>query len=164
MKRGELVPDTLVIDLIKRKLGSAECERGVLLDGFPRTLAQAEMLDELFEEKEMNIGVVLEFQEDEEVLLEEIEGMNEHAMLIWPYICSEGRRIHPASGRSYHLKLKPPKVDGLDDITGEPLIHRADDTREALNRHMVSYRESTTPILDFYDERGILHTLNATAP
>ena len=148
MKRGELVPDKLVIDLIKSKLSSAECERGVLLDGFPRTIAQAEMLDELFEEKEMNIDVVLEFKVDEEVLLERIEG----------------RRIHPASGRSYHLKFNPPKVDGLDDITGEPLIHRADDTREALNRRMVSYRESTTPILDFYDKRGILHTLNATAP
>ena len=106
------------------------------------------MLDQLFDEKSMSIDVVLEFSVDEAVLLERIEG----------------RRIHLASGRSYHMTYNPPKVDGIDDITGEPLIHRQDDTREALAKRMVSYRESTEPILEFYRARGILHTLNATAP
>jgi len=112
MKRGELVPDELVIGLIKEKIGSDTCQRGVLFDGFPRTLKQAEMLNTLLSEKDMTIDQVLEFEVDEDKLLERIEG----------------RRIHLASGRSYHVKFNPPKEDGVDDVTGEALIHRKDDT------------------------------------
>ena len=96
----------------------------------------------------MNIDKVLEFKVDQEVLVERIEG----------------RRIHPASGRSYHVKFNPPKVEGKDDVTGEPLIQRKDDTREALERRMVSYNKSTQPILDYYKAKNNLFTLNATAP
>ena len=127
MKRGELVPDELVVGLIEDNLSNPECERGVLLDGFPRNAAQAEKLDAMFANKKMNIDRVLEFKVDEEVLVERIEG----------------RRIHQASGRSYHLKFNPPKVEGKDDVTGEPLMHRKDDTREALTKRMESYHKST---------------------
>ena len=96
----------------------------------------------------MNIDRVLEFKVDENVLVERIEG----------------RRIHQASGRSYHLKFNPPKVEGKDDVTGEPLMHRKDDTREALEKRMGSYNKATTPILDYYRSRNILRSLNATAP
>ena len=106
MKAGQLVPDELVINLIKENLSNPECERGVLLDGFPRTAVQAAKLDEMFASKNMPIDKVLEFKLDEEVLGERIEG----------------RRIHQASGRSYHLKFNPPKTEGVDDVTGEPLI------------------------------------------
>ena len=75
----------------------------------------------------------------------------------------EGRRIHLASGRSYHLKFNPPLVDGLDDLTGEPLIHRQDDTKEALKKRMTAYHDNTVPILEFYRQKGSLRTLNATA-
>ena len=148
MKAGELVPDELVIGLINDNLSNPECERGVLLDGFPRTVAQAEKLDGMFTARNMNIDRVLEFAVNEDVLAERIEG----------------RRIHQASGRSYHTKFNPPKVEGKDDVTGEDLFHRKDDTREALEKRMGSYHKSTTPILDYYKSRGVLRSLNATAP
>ena len=148
MKRGELVPDELVIGLINDNLSNPECERGVLLDGFPRTVAQAEKLDQMFASRNMNIDRVLEFKVNEEVLVERIEG----------------RRIHAGSGRSYHTKFNPPKVEGKDDVTGEDLMQRKDDTREALEKRMGSYNKSTMPILDYYKSRGTLRSLNATAP
>ena len=148
MKRGELVPDDLVVGLIKDNLSEPECERGILLDGFPRNSTQAEKLDTMFAENNRKIDKVLEFKVDEDVLAERIVG----------------RRIHQASGRSYHLKFNPPKIEGKDDITGEPLMHRKDDTREALTARMASYHKSTTPVLDYYRSRNVLATLNATQP
>ena len=102
----------------------------------------------MFSEHKMNIDRVIEFKVDEDILVERVEG----------------RRIHQASGRSYHVKFNPPKVEGKDDITGEPLMHRKDDTAEALKKRMSSYHSQTAPILDYYRQRNILHTLNATAP
>ena len=96
----------------------------------------------------MSLDKVLEFKVDDEVLAERIVG----------------RRVHPASGRSYHLKFSPPKVADKDDATGEPLIHRKDDTREALDSRMQSYNKMTVPILEYYRQRNVLATLNATAP
>merc|ERR1712012_748370 len=112
------------------------------------TVTQAEKLDTMFEGRKMKIDKVLEFKVDEEQLIERIEG----------------RRIHQASGRSYHIKFNPPKVEGKDDVTGEDLMHRKDDTREALVTRMKSYNDKTSPILDYYKNRNILTTLNASAP
>jgi len=147
MEAGQLVPDELVINLISENLSNPECERGVLLDGFPRTAVQAEKLDDMFKSKKMQVDRVLEFKVNDDILVERIEG----------------RRIHMASGRSYHTKFNPPKVDGKDDITGEPLIQRKDDTKEALEKRMLSYHSQTAPILDYYKARNILTTLDAMA-
>ena len=147
MARGELVSDELVISLVKENMGGAECERGMLLDGFPRTTVQAEKLDKMFSEQGKTLDQVIEFNVDESVLGERIEG----------------RRIHKASGRSYHLKFNPPKVEGKDDITGEDLMHRADDTMAALGNRMKGYHKDTSPILEYYKKQNILFTINATA-
>ena len=100
----------------------------------------------MLEKRKMGIDKVLEFKVDEDLLAERIVG----------------RRIHQASGRSYHLTFNPPKVEGKDDVTGEPLMHRKDDTREALNSRMGQYHSVTTPVLDYYRNRNVLSTLNAS--
>ena len=106
MASGGLVSDELVIGLFKDSMNSPECERGLLLDGFPRTTVQAEKLDSMFKEQGKTIDKVIEFKVDDEILVERIEG----------------RRIHKASGRSYHVKFNPPKVEGKDDLTGDSLM------------------------------------------
>ena len=145
MNRGDLVPDELVIGLIKDSFADPECQRGILLDGFPRTVLQAEKLDEMMTSQGKSIDRVLEFKVDDEALIERIEG----------------RRIHQASGRSYHVKFNPPQVEGIDDITGEPLMQRKDDTAEALKKRLGGYHKMTNPILSFYKEQSKLASIDA---
>ena len=145
MDRGDLVSDEVVIGLIEDSMNSPECERGLLLDGFPRTNVQADKLDKMLAQKKQTIDKVIEFKVDDEVLIERIEG----------------RRIHQASGRSYHVKFNPPKTEGIDDITGEPLMQRKDDTAEALKKRMASYHKSTSPILEYYRQKNILASVDA---
>ena len=123
MARGELVSDELVIGLFAENMSNPACTNGMLLDGFPRTTVQAEKLDSMLANQNQQVNRVVEFKVDDEALIERIEG----------------RRIHKASGRSYHVKFNPPKVDGIDDITGEPLIQRPDDNRESLQKRMGGY-------------------------
>ena len=145
MERGELVSDELVIGLFKEQMTQPECERGMLMDGFPRTVIQAEKLDAMFKEQGKSISKVIEFKIDDAVLVERIEG----------------RRIHKASGRSYHTKFNPPKVEGKDDITGEELMQRKDDTAEVLNKRLGAYHKQTSPILDYYMKKNLLYSVNA---
>lgn len=147
MKAGELVPDELVIGLIEDNMDTPACSNGILLDGFPRTTVQAQKLSEMMAARKQSIDKVLEFKVDEDLLAERIVG----------------RRVHAASGRSYHITNNPPKVEGKDDQTGDDLMHRKDDTREALQNRMASYNKSTTPILDFYRKQQVLRVLNASA-
>ena len=129
--KGGLVNDEIVIDLFKANMDQPECERGMLLDGFPRTTVQAEKLDKMFAESGKKVDKVIEFKVDDSALVERIEG----------------RRIHKSSGRTYHVKFNPPKKEGFDDVTGEPLMQRADDTREALVTRLEAYHTQTSPIL-----------------
>jgi adenylate kinase len=145
MDRGELVPDELVIGLIDSASKSPECDRGLLLDGFPRTAVQAEKLDNMLKEKGTTIHKAVEFKVNDDILIERVEG----------------RRVHPPSGRTYHVKFNPPKVEGVDDVSGEALIQRKDDNAEVLKRRMTAYHSQTAPILQYYQQRNILQSIDA---
>lgn len=138
MASGGLVSDGLIIALVKERIQQPDCANGFLLDGFPRTIPQAEAL--LAEN--IAIDLVLEiYVEDEEIISR-----------------LSGRRVHEASGRIYHTRHNPPKREGLDDITGEPLIQRADDKEETIKNRLSVYHEQTEPLVAFYKnlvkERG----------
>ena len=124
-----------------------QCDRGLLLDGFPRTAVQAEKLDKMLGKKSKKIDRALEFKVDEDILVERIEG----------------RRVHLPSGRSYHVKFNPPKIENIDDETGEPLIQRKDDNAEVLRKRMLAYNNQTAPILEYYKNKQILNTIDAMA-
>jgi adenylate kinase len=144
MERGDLVSDDIVVGIIKENLTRAECKGGFILDGFPRTLKQASMLDEILAKQNAKIQSVVNFDVPDETLVERIVG----------------RRVHPASGRSYHVKFNPPKVEGKDDITGEALIQRKDDNEEALRNRLGVYHAQTKPILEHY--KPVVATVDAT--
>lgn len=145
MDRGDLVSDEIIIGMIKDSMKRPDCQRGVILDGFPRTTVQAQKLDEILEKSGQKVTHAVEMKIDDSLLIERIAG----------------RRVHPASGRSYHVKFNPPKVEGKDDITGEPLIQRKDDNEETLKTRMNAYHTQTEPILQYYKSKNILSTVNA---
>lgn len=117
----------------------------MILDGFPRTIKQAEKLDEILDKDNQKITHAVNLKIDDTLLIERIAG----------------RRVHLASGRSYHVKFNPPKVEGKDDITGEPLIQRKDDTEEILKTRMNAFHSQTAPIIDYYNKKGLLTTVDA---
>ncbi|MDO8954309.1 MAG: adenylate kinase [Gammaproteobacteria bacterium] len=130
MDAGELVPDELIIELVKSRVQDADCKNGFLLDGFPRTIAQAQALVEAH----IYIDYVLELRADEEEIVRRITG----------------RRVHPASGRVYHMDFHPSKVPGIDDVTGEPLIQRVDDDETTVRNRLQVYQQQTQPLVQFY--------------
>mmetsp|Transcript_7433 Transcript_7433/g.14041 ORF Transcript_7433/g.14041 Transcript_7433/m.14041 type:complete len:240 (+) Transcript_7433:64-783(+) len=146
MESGGLVSDDLVCGIISDAVKNTECRNGFILDGFPRTVAQAQKLDEILSKKGMGIDKVLNFEVPDSVLVERVTG----------------RWIHPASGRSYHEKFAPPKVPGKDDITGEPLMQRKDDNAETLKNRLKAFHEQTKPVLGFYKAK--LATISANKP
>lgn len=146
MDKGQLVSDEIVNSIILGAIRSPQCERGIIFDGYPRNAEQAENLDKLLDSEGKSIDKVIEIKVDEEELYERIEG----------------RRIHPGSGRSYHVKFNPPKVEGLDDITGEPLIHREDDKKEVMQSRIEVYKKKTAPISNYYGQKGLLSTVGGS--
>lgn len=130
MDAGHLVSDDVIIGLVKERLKQPDCAKGYLFDGFPRTIPQAEAM----KAGGVDIDYVLEIDvPDEEIILR-----------------MSGRRTHPGSGRTYHVKFNPPKAEGRDDVTGEPLVQRDDDREETVRRRLEVYRAQTRPLVDYY--------------
>src|SRR3954465_4506512 len=130
MDSGQLVSDDIIIGLVAERLKAPDCKQGYLFDGFPRTIPQAEAMK--------NAGVALDYVLEIDVPDDDIIGR------------MSGRRVHPASGRTYHVKFNPPKVEGKDDATGEPLIQRDDDREQTVKKRLEVYRAQTRPLIDYY--------------
>lgn len=130
MAAGGLVSDELIINLVKERLTQPDCANGFLFDGFPRTIPQAEAM----RAAGVKLDYVLEIDVPFDAIIERMSG----------------RRSHPASGRTYHVKFNPPKVEGLDDVTGEPLVQRDDDKAETVKNRLDVYSAQTRPLVDYY--------------
>ena len=130
MKSGALVSDDLIINLVQERIAQADCAKGFLFDGFPRTIPQADAM----KAADVKLDFVLEIDVPFDAIIERMSG----------------RRSHPASGRTYHVKFNPPKVQGLDDVTGEPLVQRPDDQEETVKKRLDVYSQQTRPLVDYY--------------
>jgi len=143
---GNLVPDDLTIALVKERLSQDDCANGYLLDGFPRTLPQAGALEELGREIGRPVNLILNFTCSEEEIVSRVLS----------------RRVCPKCGASYNVVSMKPKVDGICDRCGAELIQRKDDTEEAIKVRLANYHKSTAPLLDFYQEKGLVHSFDAS--
>ena len=130
MEAGQLVSDDIIVGLVSERLQQPDCKRGYLFDGFPRTIPQAEAL----KRAGVPIDYVLEIDVPDEEIIARMSG----------------RRVHPASGRTYHVTFNPPKVAGKDDVTSEPLVQRDDDREETVRKRLEVYRAQTRPLVDYY--------------
>ncbi len=137
MDAGKLVSDEIVAGIVAEAIQGPECAKGFILDGFPRTVNQARILDGLLAQKGQSIDRVINLTIDDDLLIKRVTG----------------RFIHPASGRAYNIFFNPPKVAGKDDITGEPLVKRGDDTEEKLRTRLDEFHNKTTPVLKHYGSK-----------
>lgn len=130
MDRGSLVSDDIIISLVKDRIAESDCARGFLFDGFPRTIPQAQAM----RDAKVGLDVVLEIDVPDASIVERMGG----------------RRVHVASGRTYHVKFNPPRIEGKDDATGEPLIQREDDKEETVRKRLEVYHSQTSPLVTYY--------------
>lgn len=145
LNSGQLVPDEIIIEMLVERISKDDCNNGFILDGFPRNIEQAKSLDQAG----VNIDLVIYLKILEEQIIERMSG----------------RRIHLASGRSYHTTFNPPKVDGKDDLTGEDLIQRSDDKPDVIKKRLEVYFNETEPMLDFYKNKDIqFYEIDASEP
>ncbi len=139
---GDLVPDSVTIAMVKDRLKDEDAKEGFILDGFPRTIAQADALSEM-----TKLDAVVNFVLDKEQIIKRLSG----------------RRVCKSTGRTYHILYNPPKVEGIDDETGEALIQRDDDKEEAIRNRLEVYEASTAPLIDYYRTEGLLLDVDASA-
>lgn len=149
MDKGELLPDELVVDLIMARLKADDAQEGFILDGFPRTVPQAEALDAALKAAQRKLTAVIVIEVPDEILIERLSG----------------RRVNPTTGRTYHVKYDPPKHEGVDDIDGTKLIQRDDDKPETIANRLKVYHSQTAPVVGFYDdafEQGLVRRIDGT--
>jgi len=142
MDAGGLVPDTVIIGLVKERIDQDDCSNGFLFDGFPRTIPQANALNDAG----VDIDYVIEIDVNDEEIIKRLSG----------------RRVHPESGRTYHVLFNTPKVEGIDDISGEPLVQRDDDKEETIKKRLEVYHEQTELLIGYYSD--LARTLTGHAP
>ena len=145
MEKGELVPDHVILNMMEGRLLKDDCKSGYILDGFPRTIPQAEGLTNLLNTINQQLDVVILLKLDDEVIVERMGG----------------RRVHPDSGRVYHIEYNPPKVENKDDVTGEDLIIRPDDQENTVRNRLKVYENQTSPLIEYYNKFNILSTIDA---
>ncbi len=143
MDAGELVPDEVTIGIVRDRLSQKDCDKGFLLDGFPRTVAQAEALEDILASMGKKIDYVINVDVPEEILMERLTG----------------RRVSPTSGRTYHVIFNPPKVEGICDVDGSKLIQRDDDKPETVKKRLEVNVAQAQPLIDFYTEKGYLRNI-----
>ena len=142
MDAGELVSDELILGLVKERITRDDCAKGYLFDGFPRTIAQAQGM----RDADIEVDYVLELQVPDEDIVRRMGG----------------RRVHLASGRTYHVEFNPPKREGVDDVTGEALIQRNDDKEETVRKRLEVYHSQTAPLIEYYRQKGLLVEIDGT--
>ena len=130
MDAGRLVPDETIVSLVEERIAAGDCANGFLFDGFPRTIPQAEVM----RDRGVRIDAVVEITVPDENIIERMSG----------------RRVHPGSGRTYHVRFNPPATAGIDDVTGEPLVQRDDDRESTVRHRLEVYHEQTAPIIEYY--------------
>ena len=140
MDEGKLVPDELVVDLVTDRLQKDDCKEGFLLDGFPRTIVQAEQLDKFLSDNGQKLDIVLNFKVRKDVLIERIAG----------------RRVCKSCGASFHVVNVPPKKEGICDTCGGELFQRKDDNRETVENRINVYENETAPLIGYYEKQGVL--------
>ena len=144
MQNGELVPDNLILNMIKKRLSENDSNGGYILDGFPRTIPQAEGLDNILNELDQTLDIVIVLNVKDSDIIERMSG----------------RRMHLKSGRVYHIKFNPPKIKDIDDITNEKLVIRKDDHPETVKKRLKIYHKTTKPLINYYNSRNIVSSIN----
>jgi len=144
MEAGELVPDEVVCGIVEQRIEQPDCERGFILDGFPRTLAQAQFVDRMLQTKGKGNPLIFDIQVERDLLLKRLTG----------------RRICSIGGEIYNVYFNPPRVEGVCDKDGGKLLQRADDSEETIRQRLVAYERQTRPLIDYYRRKGVLQEVD----
>jgi adenylate kinase len=147
MKRGDLVPDSLIMGIMEKRLQEPDCAKGFLLDGFPRTIPQAEALKELLARLGITLDLVVNIEVPRDVILDRL--------------CTRRTCENPKCQAIYNVKSSPPKKEGICDKCGAKVVQREDETEEAISHRLATYNEKTAPLIGFYEKEGLLYTVEA---